>query len=100
MSKTRVYISGPMTGIAEHNFPAFNKAAYDLFVMGYDPVNPADKGEIDGWTWEDYLRHDIELLVKCDAIFMLPGWESSKGAKLERFIADQLKMKVITLDVA
>lgn len=91
----KVYISGPMTGIAKHNFPAFNDAAVKLIARGYEVCNPADKGEIDGWEWEDYLRHDIALLVECDAIYMLPGWESSKGAKLERFIADQLKMTVV-----
>lgn len=88
----RLYISGPMTGIEDYNFPAFNAAAADLTAAGYDVENPADKGLIEGWDWEDYLRYDIKQLMDCDGIAMLRGWNSSRGARLERDVAEGLGM--------
>ena len=88
------YVSGPMTDMPEYNFPAFNEAAGRLREQGYEVSNPADRGVIDGWSWSDYLRVDLIDLVMCDAIFMLPGWQQSKGARLERHVAEQLGMAI------
>ena len=41
-----------------------------------------------------WYKTDIEWLKLCDAIFMLPGWEYSTGARKEKEIAEQLKLKV------
>ena len=38
----RVYISGPMSGLPELNFPAFHAAAASLRAKGLDVVNPAE----------------------------------------------------------
>ncbi len=89
----RVYVSGPMTGIPDDNFPAFNAAADDLAAQGYAVENPAAKGIVDGWEWADYLRYDIRVLTECDAIFTLPGWEASRGATLEMHVAKALGLK-------
>lgn len=88
--RTRVYLSGPMTGRPELNFPAFHHAADVLRDAGYLVVNPAEsslQATHDG-TWEAYLREDIAAMVKCDVIALLPGWCHSKGAQLEKSIAD------------
>lgn len=90
----RTYLSGPMTGLPDFNFPAFNSAATVLRGEGLDVINPAEHGVIDGWGWADYLRHDISLLATCDQIVLLPGWSQSKGARLELHIAQQLGMRV------
>ena len=64
---------------------------------GYVVVNPAEfEGNDDpARQWSDFLRKDIAELVKCRAIAMLPGWEKSKGARLEKHIAEELGMRVI-----
>lgn len=89
----KVYVSGPMTGYPDENFPAFNAAAALLETQGYVVENPAAKGIVDGWEWSDYLRFDIRILTECDAIFTLPGWEASRGATLEKHVADALGLK-------
>lgn len=89
----RVYISGPMTGEPDLNFPAFNEVANDLRDKGCEVENPAEKGIVDGWEWEDYLRYDLKRLVECDAIWTLPGWHRSPGAQLEVQVATALRMK-------
>lgn len=91
----RVYLSGPMTGIPEHNFPAFRAHAAALRAQGYDVVSPAEIEE--GDSWEKCLRLDIRELCTCDAIALMPGWEGSKGANLELHVAHRLGMQVMHL---
>lgn len=92
----RVYVAGPMTGIKDFNFPAFNQAAQELRTLGLTVLNPADHGVVEGATWADYLRHDIALLSTCERIHLLPGWPKSKGARLELHIAKTLGMEITT----
>jgi len=92
----RVYIAGPMSGLPEFNFPAFNAEAAALRAQGFAVLNPAEHGIVDGADWADYLRHDIAGLASCERIHLLPGWSKSKGARLEHSIAVALGM-VITL---
>lgn len=94
----KIYIAGPMTGIPEHNFPAFNEAATLIRALGHEIINPA---EMDGpdfdhnnpAPWQAYLKRDLVLLVNCDAIYLLPGWDSSRGAGLEYQVAITLGLK-------
>jgi hypothetical protein len=92
--KRKVYIAGPMTGIAEDNFPAFNKAAAVLKAAGLDVFNPADHGS--GGEWAAYMKRDIPELLKCDAVVLLDGWMSSRGANLEYEIAESLEIPLYT----
>jgi hypothetical protein len=98
--KQLVYLSGPMSGIPDYNFPAFHAYAKHLRDRGFDVFNPAEADEKEGRTaentaWECFLRRDIRALVDCDAIAMIPGWMDSKGATLEHYIAVKLKMDVL-----
>ena len=90
----RVYLAGPMTGLPESNFPAFNQEAERLRAEGLQVLNPADHGIVDGADWADYLRHDIAGLASCERIHLLRGWTKSKGACLEMTIAKALGMTV------
>lgn len=90
----RVYISGPMTGMPELNFPAFHEAAKRWRDGGAEVVSPAELNPDPNAEWLDCMRCDIRALVDCDAIFMLHGWENSKGANVEKYIAEALKMDV------
>lgn len=95
---SRVYVSGPMSGLPELNFPAFHAAAAALRTAGFEVINPAEHEEAPGKTWADYLRKDIRLLMDCAGVALLPGWEHSKGARLERHIAIELGMTVGPID--
>lgn len=86
----RIYIAGPMSGIEDHNFPAFNQAERGLEDDGYTPVNPATHGVVPGAEWSDYLRADLAGLATCEGVFFLPGWSKSKGAMLEHYVAQAL----------
>lgn len=92
--QNKIYIAGPMSNLPGFNYPAFNAKAQELRAKGHTVVNPADHGVIDGMVWEDYLRFDIGNLVRCESIYMLPGWSNSKGARLEYHTAVQLGMPI------
>ena len=96
MTAKRIYIAGPMTGMPEHNFPAFHGAAGRLRQAGWDAVNPAEnfQGRTD-LPRETYIRADVSLMMSCDAVAMLPCWEQSRGAKLEYLLAQEMGMEVI-----
>lgn len=93
-----VYIAGPMTGLPELNFPAFQRAAERLRASGYEVISPHEVCPDKGMAWPDALRRDIPALCTCTAIALLPGWQKSKGATLEKTIADALGMRVIFVD--
>jgi len=88
-----IYISGAITG--DSNYKAkFEKAKKELETRGYRAVNPAEFELPDGASWEDYMKQDLSLLLKCDGIYMLKDWKQSRGAKLEHDLAQTLKMQV------
>jgi hypothetical protein len=94
---SKIYISGPMTGVENFNFPAFHAAAAALRKLGYEVVSPAEVNPDTSMTWEQCLRADVKALCDCDAIALLPGWENSKGAHLEIHIAHRLGLRVCAL---
>lgn len=95
-----VYVAGPMTGIPDFNFPAFNVEAAKLREVGFQVENPAEHGIWEGAEWQDYLRYDLTRLALCDQIHLLPDWSKSKGACLELHIANALGMLVSYADGA
>lgn len=84
----KTYISGQITGldieVAKQNF---NEAA--LFIkeeLQSEFVNPFDlftPEEEETFTWEEFMERDLEALKTCNSIYMLKGWENSRGARRE-----------------
>lgn len=91
----KIYIAGPMTGLPESNYPAFNAAASQLRALGHEVQNPAENPKRDSWA--GYMRLGVAQLVQCDCIVLLPGWSESKGALIERQLAQMLDMEVFHL---
>jgi hypothetical protein len=96
MEKDKVYISG---AIAHYEMnerkEAFANAEMRLQSMGFNPVNPFKNGLPDEAHWREHMRADIRLLLDCEFIYMLQGWELSKGAKLELDVASSCGIKVL-----
>ena len=100
MSDTkRIYIAGPMTGHEDLNFPAFHAAAERFAEAGWRVANPAmNFGGRTDLPRQIYLRADVAMLAKCDAIALLPCWERSRGATLEAVLAAELGLRFFDAD--
>lgn len=95
MSK-KVYISGRITGKPLHEAKeVFSKAATDLKKRGYIPINPFENGVDEDASWNEHMKADIKLMLDCDMVLLLPDWKHSKGANIEKDLADVLGIKCI-----
>lgn len=103
----RVYISGPMRGYAQFNFPRFDAVSQLLRNSGVVVFNPSENDQVeypDIHQWEGFesgdtakcprfnletsLRWDFARILEANGIVMLPGWERSSGAAAERYVAE------------
>ena len=90
------YLSGPMTGLPDQNYPAFEAAAERLRSQGVKVISPHEivPPGAGPWSWEAHMRVDLAALLTADVIVMLPGWETARGARLEKTVAEAIAMPV------
>ena len=91
---TRIYIAGPMSGLPDLNYPAFNAMAERLRAHGHHVENPAENPPPKCESWLGYMRMAVAQLATCDAVVMLPGWSKSKGACIEHQLAVGLGLEI------
>lgn len=80
----RIYIAGPMTGMPDFNYPTFRAVAARLTEAGFIAVSPLDNGLPTDAPWAAHMRADLPMLMTCDGVAMMDGWQASKGANVER----------------
>jgi hypothetical protein len=93
----KVYIAGPMRGYKDYNFPAFRAAAERLRKMGHEVYDPSE-GEVatdPQRPLSEYMEKDLPVVCKVDAVVLLPGWEDSEGANIERTVGAMLGKEMI-----
>ena len=93
----KIYIAGKISGQdLEKAKKKFAKAEKEMRQRGFETVNPLAIQKIHpDKSWGDYMLEDIKQLLRCDAILLLPDWEDSTGAKIEKMIAQKMGMRVI-----
>lgn len=112
----KVYIAGPMRGIENHNFPAFDAARDRFIAAGWVVISPADIDRASGVTEStsqaqtcsseairEFAYRDLNTLIwlnanRGDAIGLLKGWEGSRGANAEFFTASWLGLRVLSAE--
>jgi len=88
-----VYLSGPFSAPTawgvEKNVRQAEEYALDIARLGAMPVCPHTNtrffsGEL---SYEFWLKGAVSLMLRCDAVYMLPRWSESRGARHEHEIA-------------
>lgn len=113
----KIYLAGPMRGKPEFNFPTFFKAAKMLRDEGHEVFSPAErdisvlgdfykgntsgdeeKAAQQGFSLREALAADMKYIAEeADTIALLPGWESSSGARAEHALSVALGHRFIYL---
>lgn len=90
----KVYLSGPITEIKNYK---------GLFLFAEELIKMCDAARIfnpasqipDSLGYEDAMKRCVTALAQYEVIMMLPGWRTSKGARLEYDIALTCGMNII-----
>ncbi len=94
--REKVYISGAIAHQdLKERMEAFDNAARWLELKGFAPINPFNNGLPPSSGWSDHMRADLRMLLVCERIYMLRGWEQSLGARLELEVACSCGIKVV-----
>lgn len=100
-----IYLAGPMRGIDDLNFPAFDLAAKELREAGHTVFNPAEQDRSKGYVGRpfedikrDCIHDDLTYIIReADTIALLPGWQASAGVRAELATAEFLDLQVLYL---
>lgn len=96
----KIYISGQISGQPIEEVTAkFEAAEAMLKAQGYEVVNPLKNGITANASWEVHVAMDVLLLMGCKAIYLLPDWGFSKGATLEKNLAELTGKTIIYEEV-
>jgi nucleoside 2-deoxyribosyltransferase len=93
-NKSKIYISGKISGIEQEAEKLFAQAEELLTNQGFDVVNPFKLEHNHDKTWLSYMRVCIQALCGCDAIYILKNHVDSKGALIEIDIAIRLGLEI------
>lgn len=91
-----VYIAGPFRGAnaweVEQNIRRAEEYAFKVWGMGMAALCPHTNTRFfDGTLTDDiWLEGTKELLRRCDAMYVLPGWTESAGTKGEMVVAEEM----------
>ena len=82
-----IYVAGKYSGDVDTNIRKAREVAIRLWEAGHHVICPhlnTAHMEVDcSIGYDDYIRGDLDMLSRCDAIYMLEGWQESKGAQIE-----------------
>jgi hypothetical protein len=93
---SKMYLSGPMDNVEDFNHPLFHRVAQEFRNVNFAVCNPAEFFDGDKTRErKEYMREAFKYILEADTIVLLPGWEESKGARLEVAMATELDLTIM-----
>jgi len=85
------YLCGPTTGVKDYKCN-FEKVEKEYTQKGHTVLNPA-------WipkslSWEKAMSIDMVIVQECEVLLLLPGWENSSGALIEKALAEKIGKRI------
>lgn len=87
-----VYIAGKITGNDRYK-DQFRLAEASLSALGYRVINPAALPA--GLNPANYMSICVPMLLAADAVYFIPGWETSGGANIEHDLAEYCGKQIL-----
>lgn len=86
----KVYLAGKVTGEDFDTVRAkFAKKQKELEALGYEVVNPVTAINNLNMDWTKVMKRCIDMVSRCDGIYLMADWKKSTGAKLQYLVADK-----------
>lgn len=91
--KVLVYVAGPYRAYNERtvslNIHRASELALKVWELGAVAICPHKNTAYFGGALPDevWLQGDLEIIRRCDAVIMLPAWQTSQGATAEEAFA-------------
>ena len=96
-----IFVSGPYRADTRSeiglNIQRAEKVAKKLWVEDWAVICPhMNSAHFDGTVSDHhFLEGGIEILTRCDAIYMMRDWQDSVGSMAEHAVAMELDMEII-----
>lgn len=104
------YVAGPVSGRENGNRAAFQAASDQLRDEGWRVINPTDNPRSaeaeqearelgperyhEGVAYRSIMQDCLRSVVGVDSMFVLPGWQFSRGARLEVALAATMSIPI------
>lgn len=92
-----IFVSGPYRGDIDGNIARARVVAISLWKQGYAVICPhLNTAHFDGYCPDKvWLDGDMEIMARCDIVYMMRDWRDSVGARKEHEVAHNLGMEII-----
>lgn len=101
--KKLVYVIGAYSGDTQNNIMKAEAVSIELIRKGYHVITPHkntagyEKYEDETISYRTWIEMDLNILSRCDAIFIMDNAKDSKGSQIEIAFAKERKIPEVFL---
>jgi|WetSurMetagenome_2_1015567.scaffolds.fasta_scaffold306470_3 nucleoside 2-deoxyribosyltransferase len=94
-----LYIAGPFSGQGKDTIDLASKVSLEAFEKGWSVISPHKNclgfnPDTKNMTYNKWMVALAAQIARCDAVLLLPNWETSKGTCMEVEFCKELEIKI------